>query len=68
MGDHHDQGSAADWQKTGQAGAEQVQPDPKADDDQAAGQPRGKAEIARELGPGDGDDAPPVTGDEPSPR
>ena len=38
-------------------------PEPQADDD-----PRGDDEIRRELGPGDGDDPPPVTGDEPSPR
>ena len=67
MGDHHDQGSAAEWQKTGQ-GTEQAKPETRPDDDQAAGQPRGKSELTRELGPGDGDDAPPVTGDEPSPR
>ena len=67
MGDHHDQGSAAEWQKTG-SGARSAEPAAKPDDDQAAGQPRGTNEIARELGPGDGDDAPPVTGDEPSPR
>ena len=36
--------------------------------EQADDDPRGEDEIRRELGPGDGDDAPPVTGDEPSPR
>ncbi len=66
MGDHHDQGSADDWQKTGQAN--QAEPNPKPSDDQAEGQPRGKDELGREMGAGDGDDAPPVTGDEPSPR
>jgi len=38
------------------------------DDEQAADDPRGEDEVRRELGPGDGDDAPPGTGDEPSPR
>ncbi len=41
---------------------------PQDRDDQAADDPRGDDEVRRELGPGDGDDAPPVTGDEPSPR
>ncbi len=36
--------------------------------DQASEDPRGDDDLRRELGPGDGDDAPPVTGDEPSPR
>ena len=67
MGNHHDQGSAADFQQTGQ-GAKPEEPNPKPDEHQAAGQPRGKSELGREMGPGDGDDAPPVTGDEPSPR
>ena len=62
----HDQGSAADWQKTGAAAP--AGSNERAKDDQAAGQPRGKDEYAREMGAGDGDDAPPVTGDEPSPR
>jgi len=36
--------------------------------EQADDDPRGDDEIGREMGPGDGDDPPPVTGDEPSPR
>ena len=67
MANHHDQGSAADFQQAGQ-GTKQEEPNPKPGEDQAAGQPRGKVELGREMGPGDGDDAPPVTGDEPSPR
>jgi len=35
---------------------------------QAADDPRGDDEVRRELGAGDGDDPPPCTGDEPSPR
>jgi len=66
MGNHHDQGSPADWQKSGQPAP--AEPNPKADEHQAAGQPRGKNELGREMGPGDGDDPPPVTGNEPSPR
>ena len=37
-------------------------------EEQADDQPRGSDELRRELGPGDGDDPPPVTGDEPPPR
>ncbi len=36
--------------------------------DQASEDARGDDDLRRELGPGDGDDAPPGTGDEPSPR
>ena len=66
MADHHDQGSAAEWQKTGQS--EPAGSNDRAQDDQAAGQTRGKNELGREMGAGDGDDPPPVTGNEPSPR
>lgn len=65
MGNHHDQGDAADFQEAGQATSK---PTDHARDDQAAGQPRGGDEYAREHNAGDGDDPPPVTGDEPSPR
>ncbi len=66
MANHHDQGAKADWQKAGDPS--QKDPNPKPGEDQAAGQPRGENELGRELGPGDGDDPPPVTGNEPSPR
>jgi len=66
MGNHHDQGASDEWRQTGEPSQEE--PNPKPDDRQAAGQPRGKTELGRELGPGDGDDPPPATGDEPSPR
>ena len=66
MGDHHDQGDAAEWQATGEAAP--ADGNDRARDDQAAGQARGKDEYAREMTAGDGDDPPPVTGDEPSPR
>ena len=66
MGNHHDQGAAADWQEAGKA--EPAGSNEHAQEDQAAGQPRGKDEIGREMGAGDGDDPPPVTGNEPSPR
>lgn len=65
MGDHHDQGDPADFQKAGQPSAP---PSERAGEDQAAGQARGGDEYAREMTAGDGDDPPPVTGDEPSPR
>ena len=38
------------------------------DESQDDDDPRGEDVIRRELGPGDGDDPPPETGDEPSPR
>ena len=66
MGDHHDQGAAADWQQTEQSAP--AESNDRAKDDQAAGQRRGKDELGREMGGGDGDDPPPVTGNEPSPR
>lgn len=66
MADHHDQGAAEDWKEAGKASPKD--PNSRAGDEQAAGQPRGKNELGREMGPGDGDDPPPVTGDEPSPR